>query len=389
MSCLRVYAPAYRDDWHIGSLHASLVLDYTRTTEPDRNARALFVVLRRLLHSTLAYTAQPQPICAAPMVCDPRPVLAAHLVPSGSGDSSPNPFAVKVYDQRDRPAEERCRRALFTLRYVPGAESMGRLPVNDGQVDATPTTSLVEVITYPFLLGSVCVEKLSLRQLQALARQLGVLHADRVVHGDMRWANVVVLDEAYDGEKRLVQIIDLDYAAEVGENRCYPATYTTSGLIDTKRHNALQDVDPSQVPLRLEHDVYSLIAMFMLYKPASEIEIAEEMRNHLDANRYPEGCKWNKNAWCALWESFRNKMPESSDQCVTRSNSNASLVVPPVTGVITLLDDLRKTIPAEQELMFTRNFDLPFADKPKSSTEGVPPRVRCPTGSPPPKVIRL
>jgi hypothetical protein len=70
------------------------------------------------------------------------------------------------------------------------------------------------------------------------------------------------------------------------------------------------------------------------------------------------------------------KMPESSDQRVTRSNSNASRVVPRGTVVIKLLDDLRKTIPADQELFFTRNFRTPHSRRPLPS-----PRVQSAEGA--------
>jgi len=162
-------------------------------------------------------------------------------------------FVYKVYDYRCRPAlPKHERRSPGGMKaHIPGAEvrewngmSMVRYPRFQGE--CCRPTRLADVVA-AIAAVQVFLDR-NVGQVPARTRSESDVH----VHGDIRWANLVVDADTIDSSKSVAHLIDFDYSSYAGQPRVYP-----SGLVlqlpDGERH---PEVSPG-VPLRARHDVYA------------------------------------------------------------------------------------------------------------------------------------
>jgi serine/threonine protein kinase len=113
------------------------------------------------------------------------------------------------------------------------------------------------VVTYDYVLGSHVAENTS--DFIPILKMLGALHADHVVHGDIRLSNIV-----FAGMQS--SLIDFDFSGKHGEKK-YPAGYNRE-IFDGFRH---ADAKENSF-LELKHDFYALSGLMNLFSTTESSE---------------------------------------------------------------------------------------------------------------------
>jgi hypothetical protein len=96
-----------------------------------------------------------------------------------------------------------------------------------------------------------------------LLKKLLLMHSQGIVHGDLRFSNVI-FSETHSDSPPVSTIIDFDYSGLAGE-RVYPPQFNLS-IDDGARH---PDARPNEF-LRLEHDISAVKWMCKQYQPRRE-----------------------------------------------------------------------------------------------------------------------
>jgi len=122
---------------------------------------------------------------------------------------------------------------------------------------------MVSGVHYPSCIGHM---------IQVL-RQMARLHAKRIVHGDLRFSNIV-FSMATDAAVSST-IIDFDYSGREGE-KAYPEGFNLN-IVDGLRHT---DVQPKKL-LNREHDIAAVQWMWAQYRP-KKVELRDMWSSCLD-----------------------------------------------------------------------------------------------------------
>ena len=153
-----------------------------------------------------------------------------------------NRKVVKVYDYFNRRMNYRRNvnykeiKDALKDRYLPNAELDDKLKNKD-----------IWILTYDYVEGHHSPKNIN--QLEKVVRDLKTLHENDIVHGDVRFANIVF---GKDGGS--AYLIDYDFAAKINENPRYPKGYVgREGGIEERHKDA-----SSLEYMHMKHDTYSM-----------------------------------------------------------------------------------------------------------------------------------
>eukprot|EP00981_Chlorochromonas_danica_P008760 scaffold2308_cov164-Ochromonas_danica.AAC.10 len=121
------------------------------------------------------------------------------------------------------------------------------------------SSDCLKIIKYPFVEGTH--QPIHVKHLAMVMQKLLDMHSKNVVHGDLRYANIVF--SKVNTSPLYSKLIDFDYSGVDGE-AAYPTRFNLD-IPDGKRH-------PEALPgelLHKEHDVYSFKWMCSQYRPKS------------------------------------------------------------------------------------------------------------------------
>lgn len=163
----------------------------------------------------------------------------------------------KCYDYRS--LSDRCGIAVENRRDPKWYQQLGDLNVRCVVDWSNPINSLdyLKIIKYPFVKGTH--KPIYVKHLVLIMQKLLDMHRKDVVHGDLRFANIVFSEANI--FPLYSKLIDFDYSGVEGETT-YPDRFNVD-IPDGKRH-------PTALPgelLRKEHDVYSFKWMCSQYRP--------------------------------------------------------------------------------------------------------------------------
>jgi len=161
-------------------------------------------------------------------------------------------YVYKVYDYRYRTSLPMMNRRLpdAMKAYIDGADvgewngmSMVRYPKFQGECFPSRLADVIAAV--------VAVQAFVNRNVPG---SHGAMPSDSdvCVHGDIRWANIVINRDANDPDKSVAHLIDFDFSSHAGHARVYPDGFALQ-LPDCERH---PDVKPAK-RLRVKHDVYA------------------------------------------------------------------------------------------------------------------------------------
>jgi serine/threonine protein kinase len=149
-------------------------------------------------------------------------------------------YVWKVFDYRERNVPEEDRRwGRYSLKFIPGCEAI------------LETTDLA-LIRYPRISGSHAPHIVG--QWISVIMSVRRLHAEKIVHGDLRASNIV-----FGNGNEGATIIDFDFAGGHGK-RLYPKGFNV-GINDGARQK--RSVKEGR-PLLFEHDWFAIGAMMEL-----------------------------------------------------------------------------------------------------------------------------
>ena len=107
-------------------------------------------------------------------------------------------------------------------------------------------------------------------------RKIAQLHAGDIVHGDLRFANIVFSDSSDAAVEVVSTIIDFDYSGKA-DKKVYPEAFNIN-IRDGFRHSGVRALEL----LRTEHDIAALQWMWAQYRPRN-IELRETWSSCVDA----------------------------------------------------------------------------------------------------------
>ena len=132
--------------------------------------------------------------------------------------------------------------------------------VNVNNDEAKPIYMEMTNLGFDGTMGDSGYEASSL-SFRTITRKLWNLHRGDYVHGDIRLANLVLCDERS-------CIVDFDFAGKVNEPK-YPLNLAL--IQDGERHPEVEEAIEGRklnvLPLKFEHDWFSLAAVMKLFKP--------------------------------------------------------------------------------------------------------------------------
>ena len=165
----------------------------------------------------------------------------------------------KAYDYRRISArssviqDNRCDNSLYRMSDLKSFELAVDWTSSDDQEDTLQIISYNKVpgVHRPSVVGHMIL----------ILRKIAQLHANDIVHGDLRFANIVFSDSSDAAVEAVSTIIDFDYSGKAGE-KVYPRTFNLN-IRDGFRHSGVRELEL----LHTEHDIAALQWMWAQYRP--------------------------------------------------------------------------------------------------------------------------